>query len=126
MLREHKGVAQKKSDPGSRRWFTDGDMDLIVWYAGSGEIIGFQLCYDREPKPRAFTFYEGRMQHAGVDWGDGPGVLNKGTPILVADGQPPIERVVEEFKKRSGLIDKHLVAMVVEKISGFKTKKKTK
>jgi hypothetical protein len=51
MLAEIRDVRQIPGE-GFRRWFSDGDFDLIVWYAG-GEIAGFQLCYDKGRRERA-------------------------------------------------------------------------
>lgn len=46
MLVELKDVRQIPND-GFRRWFTDEDFDLIVWYEDD-KITGFQLCYDKK------------------------------------------------------------------------------
>src|SRR5207245_10483280 len=29
-----------------RRWFSDDDFDLVVWFSDSGSIAGSELCYD--------------------------------------------------------------------------------
>ena len=36
-----------------RRWFSDDDFDLVVWFSDSGVIVGFELCYDRSRVERA-------------------------------------------------------------------------
>jgi hypothetical protein len=47
MLTEVQNTRQIKNE-GRRRWFTDSDFDLIVWYeADSSSIAGFQLCYEK-------------------------------------------------------------------------------
>ncbi|MFW5812247.1 MAG: hypothetical protein ACOCWS_04610, partial [Alkalispirochaetaceae bacterium] len=57
MLSEIKPVRQVPGE-GFRRWFTDEEMDLIVWYDGEDQeqIEGFQLCYDKEVLERALTW----------------------------------------------------------------------
>jgi len=87
MLMELPAVRQVPGE-GTRRWFTDGEFDLIVWYDEGGTgITGFQLCYDRHGRPRAYTWTAatGRAHHA-IDDGEESPAGGKATPILVADG----------------------------------------
>lgn len=84
MLTEFPQVRQIPQD-GYRRWFTDSDMDLILWYE-EGLLTGFQLCYDKGRKERALTWRQrGGWDHLAIDSGDRPGGPKR-TPILVADG----------------------------------------
>ena len=46
--------SRKPGEP-ERRWFHGDQLDLIVWLTEEGEIMGFQLCYDRRGKERALT-----------------------------------------------------------------------
>ena len=39
-----------------RRWFTDEEFDLIVWYGDDRSLVGFQLCYDKQDRERALTW----------------------------------------------------------------------
>src|SRR5262249_21208587 len=71
MLEEFKSVAQQPETPGYRRWFSDAVMELIVWYSPGGEVRGFQLCYDRDGRERAFTWHvDAGMAHTAVDDGE--------------------------------------------------------
>ncbi len=56
MLEEVESVKQQ---PGENfcRWFSDEYFDLYVWTDPSGTITGFQLCYDKPGKERAFTWF---------------------------------------------------------------------
>ena len=56
MLTENKAVRQRP-DEGYRRWFTNRDYDLILWFQNDGiNLKGFQLCYDKRSSEKAFTF----------------------------------------------------------------------
>ena len=56
MLYEIKNVKQHKNE-GLRRWFTDKDFDLIIWYDYNNKNIdGFQLCYDKSNYERVLTW----------------------------------------------------------------------
>ena len=51
--------ARQIAGEGTRRWFRDDNLDLIVWYDDSSEISGFQLCYDKYDRERAITWKRG-------------------------------------------------------------------
>ena len=62
------------TDPPRRRWFTDEDLDLIVWFSEQGAPDGFQLCYDRRGHERALTWTKGAgYRHDRIDDGEGGG-----------------------------------------------------
>jgi hypothetical protein len=55
MLREVLMVRQIPSQP-FRRWFTDSQHDLYVWYDDRRkDIIGFQFCYEKRKDEQALT-----------------------------------------------------------------------
>lgn len=120
MLREFKKVSQPRETPGYRRWFSDEDMELIVWYSPAGAIRGFQLCYDRNGRERAFTWHvEAGMVHTAVDEGeDSP--LRNDAPILLPDGVPRTDRVLADFKARAGGLEPVLVDLVTERLEAFR------
>lgn len=85
MMREVPNVRQIKGDP-RRRWFCDSYFELIVWYQ-EDRIQGFQLCYDVDRHPRAFTWTTGNTStHHGIDDGDSTDGHHKMSPVLVHDG----------------------------------------
>jgi hypothetical protein len=43
-----------------RRWFQDDFFDLWTWQSGAGEIVAFQLCYDKRSDVRALSW---RLDH---------------------------------------------------------------
>ena len=119
MLEEFKRVAQQPETPGYRRWFSDAVMELIVWYSPAGAVRGFQLCYDRDGRERAFTWHvDAGMAHTAIDGGeDSP--LRNDAPILVPDGAPRTELVVEQFQERSARLDPALAALVTRKLEEY-------
>ena len=120
MLREWTGVRQRPEE-GRRRWFTDVDMDLIVWYTDAGEIRGFQLCYEKQTDQHAVTWFaDGTYSHARIDDGEsGRAIGVKETPILVQDGVFDASEVAEAFRREAGDVDPDLRELVYERIRGF-------
>lgn len=98
-----------------RKWISDDFFDLIVWYEGD-VIAGFQLCYDKPYSEHAFTWLrKGGCSHALVDSGDDSPTTNR-TPILVANGRLPKERIIAEFYQRSLMLSRELRWTVLEKL----------
>ena len=67
MLREIRGVDQR--DPRRvKRWFQDDYFDLFVWQDRAGELVRFQLCYERDTRhERALEWQQGvGFQHLSV------------------------------------------------------------
>src|SRR5438874_1466643 len=119
MLEEFKNVSQQRNVPGFRRWFSDDELDLIVWYSAPEEISGFQLCYDINGNERAFTWRkDGRLMHTAVDSGEESPLHNR-SPILVADGNPPLEWLLAEFQRRSEKVEDNIVTLVSTTIASF-------
>lgn len=101
---------------GLRRWFSDSNMDLIVWYDEAGQISGFQLCYNKTSDEHAFTWRRGqKYTHDTIDAGERPMSMNM-TPILVADGYFPKEKVAEQFRSLSFDLEPDLRDFILEKI----------
>lgn len=119
MLREMKNVAQKE-DGVFRRWFTDENIELIVWHdAGSREITGFQLCYDIQTNEHAFTWEKpGIFSHNKIDDRRGP-MGHPATPVLVADGVFPFSRIIGDFTRNSAPIDEAIARLVIDKITEY-------
>ena len=120
MLHELKKVSQPQKTPGYRRWFSDDDMELVVWYSLAGVIRGFQLCYDRDGHERAFTWHvDAGMVHTAVDRGDDSPLRND-APILVPDGIPGTDLALAQFKERAQGLDPEIVALVTRKLEAFR------
>ncbi len=118
MLSELNRVPQERR--GFRRWFADEELDLIVWYSESGEINGFQLCYDLSGRERAFTWRPNTgLTHAAIDKGDQSPLADR-APILVYEPIAPVEKVIAEFNSRSDALDDHVASFVATTIAAFR------
>ena len=61
LLRELSGVQQIKGEP-MRRWFYDHEIDLVIWQDDAGEIISFQLAYDKTLNEHSLFWHREREQ----------------------------------------------------------------
>jgi hypothetical protein len=119
MLEELEHVRQRPEE-GSRRWFADDEFDLIVWYSHDGELIGFQLCYDKPGTERALTWRtDGSFMHHRVDTGDSVAGGMKKTAMLVEDGEADTTRIASEFREAAKGIDPDLADLVYAKVLGY-------
>ena len=119
MLREIDSVRQRPEE-GARRWFRDDEFDLIVWYAHDGDLLGFQLCYDKQGVERALTWKtDGTFTHDRVDSGDTVFGGMKKTAMLVADGDADTEAIAERFLAAAGEIDPEIVDLVRSRVLRF-------
>ncbi len=119
MLKEAKNVRQIEGEP-RRRWFDDGYFDLIVWFDKDESIWGFQLCYDREKKPRALTWTKKYgYKHTGIDNGEHPGRLGC-APVLVEDGLFDPGAIGKKLEAAAKELPPQISGFVLKKVSGFK------
>jgi len=118
MLAEIRNARQVKGE-GTRRWFTDEYFDLIVWYAGDGSLLGFQLCYDKSGRERALTWtHDHGFQHNRIDDGEVPGMV-KMTPVIIADGAFSRDAVAERFRQASIEIEDGIARMVYDTLKKY-------
>lgn len=120
MLREWNGVRQIEGE-GFRRWFSDQNFDLIVWFDGADEqkITGFQLCYDKQRKERALTWKKAEgYSHNRIDDGEIP-FGTKRTPVLVADGAFARDEVKRMFLESAVELDQRLADFISERIAEY-------
>lgn len=116
MLLETRKVGQQRGTDGYRRWFSDEEMDLIVWYDNAGEIEGFELCYEKTGDEHAFTWRRGgKLTHARIDQGEDLPTDNR-SPILVAGGPAPRRRVLADFRRRAGQLEHRIALLVIAKL----------
>jgi hypothetical protein len=114
MLRECDEVRQHPGE-GRRRWFTDPDFDLIVWYGPgpeTGEITGFQLCYDKRTAEHALTWRRtGGVTHHEIDDGQALPQQHR-SPILIPDGPIPAVALRDRFATAARDIDPVVAGLV--------------
>lgn len=114
MLRE---ITPVKQDAGEyfRRLFSDEFFDLFVWY-DAGQIIGFQLCYDKQQRECALTYLEDKgYSHARVDSGE-DSVYDMRSPVLTKQGGFPSDRVGQQFIARSEELEPSIRLYVTGKL----------
>lgn len=105
-----------------RRWISDEYFDLIVWYESGDQIHGFQLCYDKAGRERALTWTRNRgFLHTAIDTGESEPTANN-TPVLVADGAFPVDKVRGEFIARSALLPSDIRELVLIRIEDYETR----
>lgn len=117
MLVEIKSGHNDRAEP-VRKWCSDSEMDLIVWYGAAGVIVGFQLCYDKQGDEHALTWYFDKgFSHKRIDSGEQKGGMHhKMTPVLVPDGKFDGERLKSLFEERQEGLDAALCGFIKDKI----------
>jgi len=119
MLKEAPNVNQPKGEP-RRRWFDDEYFDLIIWFDKDDSVWGFQLCYDRERKPRALTWTKQYgYKHTGIDNGEHVWGTSKSSPVLVEDGLFDAPSIGGKFESAAAEMPPQLAALVIEKVRAF-------
>lgn len=116
MLKEIKNIKQIKDEP-FRRWFYSDYFDLIIWFnKKQGNIIGFQLCYNKNVNEHAIYWsIENGFKHYKVDQGDDHSLKNL-SPILLDDGVCPIQEIIQRFKEDSIYLDKKIYRFIINKL----------
>ena len=125
MLKEMKDTRQIPGE-GYRRWFNDDAFDLFLWYPDDNprEPSGFQLCYGKSDTggihtDRALTWKRAEgFSHDAIDTGRYSPTEHR-SPILVADGIFPKERITAEFDARSTGIGRDIRDFVLSKLREY-------
>ena len=117
MLEEFNRVRQEPG-AGRRRWFQGSGLELIVWLDAAGGTEGFQICYQSAGfQEHALTWRARRgFSHARVDTGDTRPDKNL-TPILVADGEVPWEKLRSDFAADSARLEPELRDFVAARLA---------
>lgn len=106
----------------SRRWFSDNEIDLIIWENSSHKITDFQLCYDKQKDEHALIWKkDDGFEHYKVDEGE-PGPLKNLAPIMIDDGRFDIISVKNEFFDRSKEMDVQIREQVISILNSFSDK----
>lgn len=114
MLREVENVKQDSGDL-KKRWFASLSMDLFVWEDVEGNIVGYQLTYDKPRNEKAIVWNEAEgFLHFGVDDGSRPGRHPK-SPMLVPDGAPEPE-IASRLLNNQEQVPQNIVRFIAENI----------
>ena len=80
---------KSEQGPGSnRRWFSSGEIDLIVWTDETGSVAAIEFYYDKNVDEHVLIWRKGSgFTHLAVDDGEQRPVLEyKQSPMLIPDG----------------------------------------
>ncbi|MCX7023706.1 MAG: hypothetical protein NT080_03705 [Spirochaetes bacterium] len=115
MIKEFRNVRQNPD--GFRRLYLDEYFDLYIWYdREEGDVVGFQLVYDKPGEPRSLTWTIDRgYSHNKIDEGE-DSCLSNLTPILVPDGAFDGGSVKDRFERESAYLDETLRRLVLDHI----------
>jgi hypothetical protein len=115
MLREIQNVKEIPGQ-GVRRWFSDENLDLFVWYDASQRILGFQLCFDKNTRAeRALTFTEAEgycLDHVSAE----SSVCDMASPVLVGAGEVSRRQLLAELGERGASLERSLYEYLWEKL----------
>ncbi len=106
MLTEIKKVRQVEGE-GLRRWFTDQDLDLILWYDLSNKLEGFQFSIDKRSVMRTLTC---RISQ------DPAGNFKT---TISSDGPLNRERTARLFREASGAMEEKLRHFVQDRLDAY-------
>lgn len=118
MLIEIPNVKQYEPEQ-HRRWFQNAFFDLYVWSDPAGELLGFQLCYDKPGEQRALR-YSRKLgyQHEGVDQPeDKPG--RSMSAIFVANGTLDTVELGARFAQDAGDLPAAIRAFIVSHLDKY-------
>ncbi len=117
MLREIKKTRQHGDL--NRRWFTSPGADLYVWSDHSSLLIGFEYCYKHGDKEHALRWKrELGYSYAEIDDGEfSP--FNTMTPILIHNGEPNWQTIIQHFSKQAGDLDAEISAFILNKLNTY-------
>lgn len=118
MLRELVNVSQVAGEP-KRRWFFCHELDLVVWEADDGGILGFQLAYDKHRSEHSLSWHRDRgFAHYVVDDGESWAGAND-TPFLYANGAFRRDYVLSQFLSRAATLPPDIRGLVEFKLAEF-------
>jgi len=102
-----------------RRWFSDDDFDLVVWFSDSGAIVEFELCYDKPRVERALVWsHVDGYAHFRVDTGEATPLKNL-APMLIGDGPLAKDEVIPRFLEASARLDPAIRRFILARLQEF-------
>lgn len=113
MLTEIKKVKQLDGEP-KRRWFASEQMDLFIWVSESGDILNYQLTYDKPYAEKALLWVANTgFSHACVDDGSETGKYPK-TPLLNSTENFDIAHIMNLFKQHAAALDPEIKQFITQ------------
>ena len=91
-------------------------MDLFIWFDDEGNIVSYQLTYDKPHNEKAVIWSQkSGFEHLSVDDGTRSG-KHPGSPLLVPDGTADPAKLVSLLKDNAGELDPPLENFIVSGI----------
>ena len=122
MLREIRPARQKTRNA-IRRWFTDADMDLFIWFTHQVPVK-FQLSYDKREAEHVLSWDRERgFMHNRIDDGEGLPGRYKMSPIMVSGSSLDTSKLARNFLIASEAMDPALADFIYARLleyPGFK------
>jgi hypothetical protein len=113
-MRERSNVRQIPGES-KRRWFSSDDFDLIIWLSDDQQILGFELCYDKNGPQHSIAWSKSAgFRHMAVDDGEQRPGKYKAVPIVIADGYFDANRVHSDFLKASQTLPDEIANHVLQ------------
>ena len=114
MLREITTVRSFSHD--RRRWFTDSDMDLYVWFRNQMPVQ-FQLSFNKQYEEHAISWDNNKgFNHSKIDNGEDRSGRYKMTPILVDDGDFDCLSLARHFLQQSDYLEPTLADFIYARL----------
>jgi hypothetical protein len=99
-----------------RRWFTDADMDLFIWFCNQVPLK-FQLSYNKRGTEHAICWdSENGFSHNRVDDGEEPSGRYKMSPILLQQSDFDAGMVARNFLVASEAMDPTLADFIYARL----------
>lgn len=115
MLREITAIRQNSSEQ-QRRWFTDADMDLFVWFCDQVPA-GFQLSYGKGGIEDSISWKRDTgFSHHWVDDGENRHGRYKMTPIMLGQPALNIRQIARSFLAASEDLDPALADFIYARL----------
>ena len=103
-----------------RRWFTDENFDLMVWFNADNTIHGFELSYDKAGYEKALRWFEDvGLSHYVVDTGEQNPAYNRSPILSQTEGRSEMKRVLELFRKSTEGLPTGLGDLVQRKLAEY-------
>lgn len=102
-----------------KRWFQDDYFDVFSWQAPNGEIVAFQLCYDRKGSERVISWdHRHGFEHSQIDDGEDSPQRNM-TPVFSNCIMFSENTVIKTFEHASRQIDTQVSQFIVQQLRHF-------
>ena len=102
----------------TRRWFSNGEFNLIVWYGPDEAVEGFELSYGKADKEKVVRWFAGKgLFHYDVDSGEQSPLTNRAPMLVALKGRPEMGRLLASVEASETWLPVELRALILGKLS---------